>query len=93
MVKPFSQGSQRSRRKAGQRRRSRTTRSRRVKRAGSTEETERRILDAAHEVFVRAGTAAAFDHAYNELTRRVHDLAPRLPHASLPVRPSRRLRR
>jgi protein-tyrosine-phosphatase/DNA-binding transcriptional ArsR family regulator len=30
----------------------------------------------------RAGTAAAFDHAYNELTRRVHDLAPRLPHAS-----------
>ena len=30
----------------------------------------------------RAGTATAFDHAYNELTRRVHDLAPRLPHAS-----------
>lgn len=30
----------------------------------------------------RAGTAAAFDHAYNELTRRVHYLAPRLPHAS-----------
>jgi AcrR family transcriptional regulator len=59
MVKLFSQGSQPSRRKAGQRRRSRTTRSRRVKRAGSTEETERRILDAAHEVFVRAGTAGA----------------------------------
>ena len=59
MVKSFSQGSQRIRRKAGQRRRSRTTRSRRVKRARSTEETERRILDAAHAVFVRAGTAGA----------------------------------
>jgi TetR/AcrR family transcriptional regulator len=55
MVKSFSQHSQR---KTGQRRRSRT-RSRRVKRAGSTEETERRILDAAHAVFVRAGTAGA----------------------------------
>ena len=55
MVKSFSQ---RSQRKTGQRRRSRT-RSRRVKRAGSTEETERRILDAAHAVFVRAGTAGA----------------------------------
>jgi protein-tyrosine-phosphatase len=30
----------------------------------------------------RTGTAAAFDHAYNELTRRVHYLAPRLRHAS-----------
>jgi ArsR family transcriptional regulator, arsenate/arsenite/antimonite-responsive transcriptional repressor / arsenate reductase (thioredoxin) len=30
----------------------------------------------------RAGTAAAFDHAYNELTRRVQYLAPRLAHAS-----------
>ena len=30
----------------------------------------------------RAGTAAAFDHACNELARRVHYLAPRLPHAS-----------
>jgi len=56
MVKSFSQG---RRRTAGQRKRSRTTRSRRVKRARSTEETERRILDAAHEVFVRAGTAGA----------------------------------
>src|SRR6185369_16276108 len=55
MVKSFSQ---RSQRKTGPRRRSRT-RSRRVKRAGSTEETERRILDAAHAVFVRAGTAGA----------------------------------
>ena len=55
MVKSFSQ---RSQRKTGQRRRSRI-RSRRVKRAGSTEETERRILDAAHAVFVRAGTAGA----------------------------------
>ncbi len=56
MVKSFSQG---RRRKAGQRRRSRKARSRRVKRAGSTEETEQRILDAAHAVFVRAGTAGA----------------------------------
>ena len=30
----------------------------------------------------RAGTAAAFDHAYNELARRVHYLAPRVRHAS-----------
>jgi protein-tyrosine-phosphatase len=29
-----------------------------------------------------AGTAAAFDHAYDELARRVHDFAPRLRPAS-----------
>jgi len=38
---------------------SRKTRGRRIKRPRSTEETERRILDAAHAVFVRAGTAGA----------------------------------
>ena len=53
MVKSFSQ------RKAGRRQRPPNARGRRVKRTGSTEETERRILDAAHEVFVRAGTAGA----------------------------------
>lgn len=53
MVKSFSQ------RKAGRRQRPRKARSRRVKRTGSTEETQLRILDAAHAVFVRAGTAGA----------------------------------
>src|SRR5262245_23793102 len=53
MVKSFSQ------RKAGEPKRSRRTRSRQVKRTRSTEETEQRILDAAHAVFVRAGTAGA----------------------------------
>jgi len=53
MVKSFSQA---RRRTAGQRRLSRKTRGPRVTRTRSTEETERRILDAAHEVFVRAGT-------------------------------------
>src|SRR5262245_438466 len=52
MVKSFSQ---RKRRHTP----SRKTRSRRARRTGSTEETERRILDAAHAVFVRAGTAVA----------------------------------
>ena len=53
MVKSFSQ------RKAGRRQPPPKARRRRVKRTGSTEETERRILDAAHAVFVRAGTAGA----------------------------------
>ena len=53
MVKSFSQ------RKPGRRTGSRKTRSRRARRTRSTEETERRILDAAHAVFVRAGTAGA----------------------------------
>jgi TetR/AcrR family transcriptional regulator len=53
MVKSFSQ------RKPGQRSGSRTTRSQRARRTRSTAETERRILDAAHAVFVRAGTAGA----------------------------------
>src|SRR5438552_19155582 len=53
MVKSFSQ------RKSSQRKGSPKTRRRRVKRTRSTEETERRILDAAHAVFVRAGTAGA----------------------------------
>ena len=53
MVKSFSQ------RKAGRRQPPQKARRRRVKRTGSTEETERRILDAAHAVFVRAGTAGA----------------------------------
>jgi TetR/AcrR family transcriptional regulator len=53
MVKSFSQ------RKSSQRKGPRTTRSGRGKRTRSTEETERRILDAAHAVFVRAGTAGA----------------------------------
>ena len=35
------------------------------------------VLDPTH-----TGTAAAFDHAYDELTRRVHHLAPRLRPAS-----------
>ena len=48
MVKSFSQRGSRKRRRAG-----------RVKRTRSTEETEQRILDAAHAVFVRAGTAGA----------------------------------
>ncbi len=48
MVKSFSQRRSRKRRRAG-----------RVKRTRSTEETEQRILDAAHAVFVRAGTAGA----------------------------------
>jgi len=48
MVKSFSQRQSRKRRRAG-----------RVKRTRSTEETEQRILDAAHAVFVRAGTAGA----------------------------------
>ena len=48
MVKSFSQRGARKRRRAG-----------RVKRTRSTEETEQRILDAAHAVFVRAGTAGA----------------------------------
>jgi TetR/AcrR family transcriptional regulator len=53
MVKSFSQ------RKPGQRSGSRKTRSQRARRTRSTAETERRILDAAHAVFVRAGTAGA----------------------------------
>jgi AcrR family transcriptional regulator len=53
MVKSFSQ------RRAGRRQPPPKARRRRVKRTGSTEETERRILDAAHAVFVRAGTAGA----------------------------------
>jgi AcrR family transcriptional regulator len=48
MVKSFSQRRSRKSRRAG-----------RVKRTRSTEETEQRILDAAHAVFVRAGTAGA----------------------------------
>ncbi len=48
MVKSFSQRGSKKRRRAG-----------RVKRNRSTEETEQRILDAAHAVFVRAGTAGA----------------------------------
>jgi TetR/AcrR family transcriptional regulator len=53
MVKSFSQ------RKPGQRTGSRKTRSPRARQTRSTAETERRILDAAHAVFVRAGTAGA----------------------------------
>jgi AcrR family transcriptional regulator len=53
MVKSFSQ------RKPGRRTGSRKSRSQRARRPRSTEETERRILDAAHAVFVRAGTAGA----------------------------------
>ena len=53
MVKSFSQ------RKTGRHQPPQKARRRRVKRTGSTEETERRILDAAHAVFVRAGTAGA----------------------------------
>jgi AcrR family transcriptional regulator len=53
MVKSFSQ------RKPGRRTGSRKTRSQRARRTRSTEETEQRILDAAHAVFVRAGTAGA----------------------------------
>jgi len=52
MVKSFSQ-------RTVSRKTSRKTRSARARRTRSTEETERRILDAAHEVFVRAGTAGA----------------------------------
>ena len=53
MVKAFSQRKRRRRTGSGK------TRSQRARRTRSTEETERRILDAAHAVFVRAGTAGA----------------------------------
>jgi len=52
MVKSFSQ-------RTVSRKTARKTSGRRLKRPRSTEETERRILDAAHAVFVRAGTAGA----------------------------------
>jgi protein-tyrosine-phosphatase len=43
----------------------------------------------------RAGTAAAFDRAYDQLTRRVADLAPRLRPAAarIPTSPAQEARR